>query len=275
VTHHTIGSFFRALGQRPFWVAGLNIFLRFRRPLDVLIRYVFGRGTYPARFTVRTPIGEEVVTAYSYHDLLTLVECFGKLDYRVPRDISGVVDVGANIGISALYFLTRNPHVRVRLYEPVAENAKRLRRNLEGFEERYELLERAVGTENGTVTFAVEPTGRYGGIVTERYLEKHGLDDARTVEVPAVEINQVVRAARDAWGTVDLLKLDVEWSEADLIRSLHPESLRAVRRIYVEGDFPDEVPGFRRSRYGAIIRFEGKDSLGVKTGPSLPRRGEG
>jgi FkbM family methyltransferase len=256
MTHHTFRSFLRALGQRPFWVAGLNIFLQFRRPLDVFTRYLFGRGSYPARFTVRTPIGEQVVAAYTYHDLLTVVECFGKLDYRVPRDISSVVDVGANIGISALYFLTRSPHVRVRLYEPVAENAVRLKRNLEGFEERYELMERAVGTENGTVTFAVEPTGRYGGIVTERYVEEHGLDDATTVDVPVVEINEVVRAARDAWGTVDLLKLDVEWLEADLIRALDPGSLRAVRRIYVEGDFPDELPGFRRSRYGAIIRFE-------------------
>ena len=200
MTHHTFRSFLRALGQRPFWVAGWNILLRFRRPFDVLTRYVFGRGKYPERFRVRTPIGEQEVTAYSYHDLLTLVECFGKMDYRVPRDISFVVDVGANIGISALYFLSRNPDVRVRLYEPVAENAERLRRNLEGFEARYELLEQAVGMEHGTVEFAVEPTGRYGGVVTERYVAEHGLDDAGRVDVPMVEINQVVREARDAWG---------------------------------------------------------------------------
>jgi hypothetical protein len=66
MTRHTFRSFLRALGQRPFWVAGLNIFLQFRRPLEVFTRYLFGRGSYPARFTVRTPMGEQAVTAYTY-----------------------------------------------------------------------------------------------------------------------------------------------------------------------------------------------------------------
>ncbi len=41
-----------------------------------------------------------------------------------------VVDIGSNIGISALYFLTRNPACRCWLYEPVPRNVERLRANL-------------------------------------------------------------------------------------------------------------------------------------------------
>ncbi len=40
--------------------------------------------------------------------MITLVECFGKLDYLADEDISCVVDFGSNIGVSAGYFLTRN-----------------------------------------------------------------------------------------------------------------------------------------------------------------------
>ena len=255
MTHHTFLSFLRALAQRPFWVAGWNILLRFRRPLDVLTRYVFGRGEYPERFRVRTPIGEQEVTAYSYHDLLTVVECFGKLDYRVPRDISSVVDVGANIGISALYFLTRNPRVRVVRYEPVADNVARLRKTLEGLEDRYRVEQVAVGPEAGTATFAQEATGRYGGLVTDRYVAEHGLEGVRTTTVPVVGINEVVRTAAEEWGRVELLKLDVEWLEEELIRALTPQSLARIHRIYAESEFSDDLAGYRRSRYGSIVRF--------------------
>jgi len=33
MTHHTLRTFLRALGQRPFWLAGWNILVRFRGPL--------------------------------------------------------------------------------------------------------------------------------------------------------------------------------------------------------------------------------------------------
>jgi FkbM family methyltransferase len=255
MTHHTVGSFILALRRRPFWVAGVNILTRFRSPAAVFSRYVFGTGTYPESFTVRTPLGERRVTAYTYHDLLTLVECFGKVDYRVPRSITTVVDVGANIGISALYFLTRSPEVRVDLYEPVAENRDRLKLTLDGLEDRYVVHTEAVGVTPGTASFAVEPTGRYGGLVTDRYVAGHGLAGARQVEVPVVGVNDVVSAAADRWGTVDLLKLDVEWMEDELIQALTPASLSHLGRIYAETDFAGDLPGFRRTSYGGVVRF--------------------
>ncbi len=45
-----------------------------------------------------------------------------------PRDISVVVDFGSNIGISALYFLTRNQDIKVYLFEPVPQNILRLKK---------------------------------------------------------------------------------------------------------------------------------------------------
>lgn len=255
LTHHTFSSFLRALGHRPFWVAGENIFRRFHTPADVFSRYVIGTGSYPADFTVRTPIGARTVTAYTYHDILTLVECFGKVDYQIPAHTQRVVDVGANIGISALYFLTRSRDVQVELYEPVPENVDRLRVTLEGFEDRYVLHSEAVGTESGTASFAVEPTGRYGGLVTEKYVAEHGMNEATEVQVPVVGVNEVISRAAERWGTIDLLKLDVEWMEEALLAALTPESLDRLDRIYAETDFSGDLPGFRRTRYGAVVRF--------------------
>src|SRR5262245_917624 len=97
-------------------------------------RYLSGRGDYPWRCAVRTPLGVVAPRTYSHHDVVTVTEVFCRHDYESPDDVRVVVDVGSNIGISALYFLTRNPHVRCHLYEPVGRNVARLRENLAGHE---------------------------------------------------------------------------------------------------------------------------------------------
>ena len=104
MSRHSIKSFSAALFKKPFYLAFVNSFLFFKNPIEVLIRYVFEVGDYPKRFFVRTPLGLQSAVAFSHHDLITLIECFGKLDYRAPKDISVVVDFGSNIGKSALYF---------------------------------------------------------------------------------------------------------------------------------------------------------------------------
>ena len=134
VSQHSIKSFSAALFKKSFYLAFVNIFIYFKNPFNVLIRYVFEVGNYPCQFFVRTPLGLQSPTAFSHHDLITLIECFGKLDYRISNNVSVVVDFGSNIGISALYFLTRNSSVQVYLFEPVPRNIERLRENLKGYE---------------------------------------------------------------------------------------------------------------------------------------------
>ena len=129
MAHHSIKNFSAALFKKPFYLAFINIFIFFKSPLEVLIRYVFEIGGYPKNFFVRTPQGLQCATAFSHHDLITIIECFGKLDYRASKNISVVVDFGSNIGISALYFLTRNSSVKVYLFEPVPLNVERLKKN--------------------------------------------------------------------------------------------------------------------------------------------------
>ena len=151
MSQHSFKSFSEALFKKSFYLAFVNIFIYFQSPLKVLVRYVFEVGYYPCQFFIRTPLGLQSATAFSHHDLITFIEWFGKLDYRAPNDISVVVDFGSNIGISALYFLTRNPYIKVYLFEPVPLNVSRLRKNLKGFEKRYKLRELAVGIEEGSL----------------------------------------------------------------------------------------------------------------------------
>ena len=203
-----------------------NMARRYPRPLDAYGRYLFGRGTYPARVAVRTPSGLVRPALWSFHDMLTLNEVFCREDYGVREPPALVVDIGSNIGLSALYFLTRGPQVRCRLYEPVPRNVERLRRNLEGFEDRYELEQIAVADFDGEAQFRLDPFGRYGGI---------GLEGDDMTTVPCRHIDRVLEDALQTADVISVLKIDVEGYEPALLRAARPDLLARVALVYLEG----------------------------------------
>ena len=253
--HHSIRNFSAALFKKPFYFAFINIFIYFKRPLSILIRYVFEVGNYPCQFFIRTPVGLQGATAYSHHDLITLVECFGKLDYKVSRNISVVVDFGSNIGISALYFLTRNTNVQVHLFEPVPRNIKRLRDNLKGYENRYKLTECAIGTKEGEFDFSCEDSGRYGGLIEKDVESFHGSSSDRVITVKVLMANNVLREICEKHKTIDVIKIDVEGYENKILRSLKKEILSCVGRIYAETENNQKIQGFSSERYGGLARY--------------------
>jgi FkbM family methyltransferase len=211
-----------------------RIYPRFRENVG---RYFLGRGSYPYACEVRTPHGIVAPVLYSVHDMWTVNEVFCRQDYGDDRAARAVVDIGSNIGISALYFLTRNPKCRVWLYEPVPRNVERLRANLAGYESRYALSESAVAPAAGDVRFGVEESGRYGGI---------GVETGRTIEVTCVGINELLGEVLESVSTVDVLKIDTEGSELEILSAIEPELLRRVRSAYLEVERrpPSEPDGF-------------------------------
>jgi len=255
VSQHSIKSFSAALFKKPFYLALINIFIFFKSPLEVLIRYVFEVGNYPKQFFVRTPLGLQCATAFSHHDLITLIECFGKLDYRAPKNISVVVDFGSNIGISALYFLTRNSSIKVYLFEPVPRNIERLRDNLKGFENRYELKECAVGMEEGQLDFACDDTGRYGGLIKEGAPYFSEWAPQKIIPVKVVAVNQVLDQVLSRHESVDILKIDVEGYETKILSHLKTDVLSRIGRIYVETEDDQKVLGFSSESISGLTRY--------------------
>ena len=196
---------------------------------DVVKRYLLGGGDYPYACQVRTPTGLVAPVTYSHHDIFTVQEVFGREDYRAGADLRVAVDIGSNIGISALYFLTRNPAARCYLYEPVPRNVERLRANVAGYDDRYELQQVAVAAAGGTVAFTVEPFGRYGGI---------GVAGDQHIDVTCRAITDVLDEVLEREGRIDLLKIDTEGAELDTLRAVRPDQLNRITTIYFETSTP-------------------------------------
>ena len=255
MSKHSTKSFLAALFKKPFYLALINIFIFFKRPIEVLIRYVFEVGDYPIQIFVRTPLGLQSATAFSHHDLITFVECFGKLDYKAPKDISVVVDFGSNIGISALYFLTRNSSVKVYLFEPVSRNIGRLRENLNGFENRYELKECAIGVEDGQLDFACDDTGRYGGLIKGGASYFSEWAPEKIIPVKVVSVNHVLSEVLRRHEFVDIVKIDVEGYENKILSHLKMEILSRIGWIYAETSDDQEIPGFSSESNSGLTRY--------------------
>lgn len=241
----------RAARGREFWRMYARLPFIVTPGFKAAWAYTTGRAEFPSAWRVKTPSGPITLTAYSIDDLLTIGECFGKLDYRVDKDARLIIDGGANAGYATIYFLTHAPTAHVICIEPDPRNIKRLRELVakHNMTERITILQCAIGPRNDTVTFTTEATGRYG----------HVTDAAATVEgkdlvVEMVSLSDVVREALTRFERVSLLKLDIEGLEAASLLSLDPQLLSQLDAIYAETANPDPVlTGLTSRRQGGVV----------------------
>lgn len=219
------GQAIKASFEWRHYIALYNMFRVYPDFWDSFKRYFTGNGTYPHTIKIRTPIGNILPKIYSYHDMLTVNEVFCREDYRTRNECKVIVDIGSNIGISALYFLTRNKDSRCYLFEPVPENVEKLKENLKLFEGRYHLQQKAVAGKSGEFSFGIEATGRYGGLNQET---------GKSIMVQCLDINAVLTEILNKEQRIDMLKIDAEGSEISIIKSINPYFLNRIKHIYFE-----------------------------------------
>jgi FkbM family methyltransferase len=120
------------------------------------------------------------------------------------QQIDRIVDLGANIGLSVLYFAGRFPQAQIEAYEPHPVHLAQIRRQIEanGIASRVELFAAAAGTREGEV------------FLTDAQMQSAITDESRpgNLRVPMVDW-----VARERGKRIDLLKIDIEGSEYDLL----------------------------------------------------------
>lgn len=203
--------------QAQHWRALLGLLTVVHPGPEAVLRYITQTGAYPWSVTIRTPLGRAAVTLYSRHDLLTVNEIFCRRDYGSDAP-ELVMDVGANIGLATLFWLTRRSDSRVWCYEPHPRNVERLTATLRGYESRYVVVPSAVGTDAGHARFVTEDSGRYGRLAAEGDLEV----EVRSLTVEVARIENVERRR------LDLIKLDTEGTEAELVAAIESETTATI-----------------------------------------------
>ena len=143
---------------------------------------------------------------------------------------SFVVDLGANVGFSAAYFLTVFPKARVVAIEPDDRNVAICQLNLAPYGERALLLHGAVWSRSATLRL-LRSSFRDGREWTTQ-VDEPGGDEPKTETVRAWDVGSLIDLG--GGGSVDLLKVDIERAELSVFGVSAGSWLCKVRNICIE-----------------------------------------
>lgn len=213
------------LANRFNWIALARAFSVFEHPQQ-FIRGAVARQS-PQQLAMRTPTGRVVLALRNFESLRTLFSIFCREDYRTQAVQPAMyVDVGANVGIAAAYFLSRHPRNIAICFEPDVANLEYLRRNLAQFGSRARIVDHAVGVQAGTMTLFRSDDGKYSSLIAS----------ARATMPQEAIVESFDAVLRDAatMGLPVVVKLDVEGMETELVRHTRFESHARVTRLICE-----------------------------------------
>lgn len=131
-----------------------------------------------------------------------------------------ILDCGANVGTSCLYFKRLFPTSRIVAFEPDPTVCQILKKNMAKNQvASVEVIEKAVWTSDRGVTFAVD--GADGGSIFGK---------ENQVSLPSVRLRDLLEKE---FASVDMLKLDIEGAEIDVLLDCR-NNLVNVQHLFVE-----------------------------------------
>lgn len=170
---------------------------------------------------------KQVSLNFLFHEIW-IDEFYAPAGYEI-RDGNTVVDIGANIGVFALWAATRALNVQVYSYEPFPENAEFFRANVEA--------SRAANIEFHPVAVADASEHRTLHVADSWILHSLGDKDSgeKGIGVDCTTLNEIVSKL----GMCDLLKLDCEGGEYEVLYAASDRSLQKIKKIVCEFNVVD------------------------------------
>jgi FkbM family methyltransferase len=194
-------------------------------------------------------------------DLHSIREVWFDEAYRLPFDLpSGtLLDLGANIGLTSVWLAKKYVIERVIAVEPDQSNAILARRNLDLNAIKSEVLEAAIGSQEGTVGFESNQVSNLGRV------------SEKGLPVTMITVDTILE--RSACQRLALVKIDIEGGEQQLFEGPmnwldctdaiiiefhptlvdHPKIIKAVAGrgfTYIRSNsvFPNNMDCFKRTR---------------------------
>jgi FkbM family methyltransferase len=182
-------------------------------------------------------------------NLSTAFEIFVLDGYRCPRellqeDVRRIVDVGANVGYSLIYWASKFSFASIDAFEPHPKHLQNLRRNLQmnRIDERVRVHPVAAGVANGTCDLVD------AGAASAVAQASDALGDAkfRRLQVDMVDFFEAVKGSQ-----IDLLKLDCEGAEYAIVMDPRFADLK-VKNLVMEWHATLEHPDAQQELAGHL-----------------------
>jgi len=164
-------------------------------------------------------------------DLPIFNQVFLQSDYNsrdLPESARSIVDLGANIGLSTVFFALKYPQARILSVEPDPGNFSLLLTNTAALGNQIQTEQAAVWKEDGMISLHSEdnsgrPLGHWGVRVSSLAGEN---------QVVAYKLSTLLQKV--GMEAVDILKVDIEGAEIELFEVDLADWLSGTRLILIE-----------------------------------------
>lgn len=207
----------------------------------------------------RLPNGLDVAHLHTADTNVVYKEIFEENAYLrhgiVLSDDCCVLDVGANIGMFSLYVLDNYKNARVFAFEPIPPIFRKLQTNLGLYSEKSKAFACGLGSKQGEETFTFYPrlttaSSRYADPVADEALSRafianqdaglasfsdellEGRFQGENFQCQLKTVSELLR--ENEIFNVDLLKIDVEKSEAEVLEGIAPQDWAKIDQIAME-----------------------------------------
>jgi len=201
--------------------------------IKLIVRPAFRRTYFELRRLQRYPryqsvesglLGNKITIPDTASFLYTYPEIFEKEIYRFSSDKKQpvIIDGGANIGLSVIYFKQLFPQAKVIAFEPDKKIFSILSRNVASFGfTDVELVNKGLWNETTTLSFFSE--GADSGSIHNAELGNTTVHTIETVQLKDYLV----------FPEVDFLKLDIEGAETNVLLDIE-SCLPSVRNLFIE-----------------------------------------
>jgi FkbM family methyltransferase len=188
---------------------------------------------YP--FSIKTRNGL-ALNIKDFYDVTTTWVIFCKQEYKVSSKHRVIVDLGANIGVFALFAARQSQKSKIICFEPFPETFQRLEDNVKNnrLNDRVVCHQLAV---SGRREHRVMAPGGFGS--TTSHLLESSIDKSKKLDADAVEcitFGDMLKKVGEVCSTqtIDLLKMDIEGAEYEFLENISPDLLSVVNEVQME-----------------------------------------
>lgn len=155
------------------------------------------------------------MTLHTYEDFCVIKELFVDREYEwFPTEFKTIIDLGAHIGDTALYYHAHFPEATIVAIEPGSDNFQRLVKNTEGID-NIKTVQTIVGESDGRAELHIMP-GSLGNTT------KADAKELSTEVVRQVTLRTLL--SENGITKADLIKFDIEGSEFAVFEDIRPEA---------------------------------------------------
>lgn len=185
-------------------------------------------------------------------DIRTFNQVFLHNDYNIPLSFApkAIVDAGANIGLSTVFFKNKYPAAKIIAIEPENSNIELLKKNTINYENIYLLKKALSNVSNQDMNVNDSGNGHWGFVTVSTKNSENGVFKN---SVKTITINDIMK--ENELEFIDILKIDIEGAEKELFESNIENWLPKIRCLIIE--LHDRTkPGSSKSFFKAISKYD-------------------